>query len=71
MIGEEIRLSRIFGQGNAVVVALDHGLYNGPLPGLIDLPRVITTVSKADAILLSPGMVSHCKSVFMEPSPFR
>jgi DhnA family fructose-bisphosphate aldolase class Ia len=68
MIGEEIRLSRVFGQGNAVVVAIDHGLYNGPLPGLIDLPRVITTVSKADAIVMSPGMVSHCKSVFMGPS---
>ena len=65
MIGEELRLSRLFGQGNAVVVAVDHGLYNGPLPGLLDLPRVIASVKAADAILTSPGMVAHCKSAFM------
>lgn len=66
MIGEEIRLSHLFGQGNAVVVAVDHGLYNGPLPGLIDLPRVIASITQADAILTSPGMVAHCKSAFMK-----
>jgi DhnA family fructose-bisphosphate aldolase class Ia len=66
MIGEQIRLSRLFGQGNAVVVAIDHGLYNGPLPGLIDLPGVIPSITQADAILTSPGMVAHCKSVFMQ-----
>lgn len=68
MIGEEIRLSHIFGRGNAVVVAIDHGLYNGPLPGLIDLPSVITKVAKADAIVMSPGMVAHCKAAFLAPS---
>jgi DhnA family fructose-bisphosphate aldolase class Ia len=66
MIGEEIRLSRLFGEGNAVVVAIDHGLYNGPLPGLVNLPQVITTITGADAILTSPGMVTHCRSVFMK-----
>jgi DhnA family fructose-bisphosphate aldolase class Ia len=66
MVGEEIRLAHLFGQGNAVVVAVDHGLYNGPLPGLIDLPRVIASITGADAILTSPGMVAHCKSVFMK-----
>lgn len=68
MIGEEIRLSHVFGRGNAVVVAIDHGLYNGPLSGLIDLPKVITKILKADAILLSPGMVTHCKSAFLGSS---
>src|SRR5512140_746558 len=66
MIGEEIRLSRLFGQGNAVVVAIDHGLYNGPLPGLIDLPKVVNSITAADAILTSPGMATHCKSAFMK-----
>ena len=66
MIGEEIRFSRLFGEGNAVVVAIDHGLYNGPLPGLVNLPQVITSITGADAILTSPGMVSHCRSVFMK-----
>ncbi len=36
--GEEIRLARLFDGGpNAVVAAIDHGLYNGPRPGFEDL----------------------------------
>ncbi len=63
--GEQVRLSRMFSGGeNAVVVAIDHGLYFGPLPGLIDLSKVVNVLSGADAILLSPGMAEHCKSVF-------
>lgn len=66
MVGEEIRLTRLFGHGNIVVVAVDHGLYNGPLPGLVDLPRVVTCVAAADAILTSPGMIAHCRAAFVQ-----
>jgi DhnA family fructose-bisphosphate aldolase class Ia len=63
--GESVRLARLFSEGkNAVVVAVDHGLYFGPLPGMIDLPSVIDRVSGADAILMGPGMPAHCSSVF-------
>ena len=63
--GETIRLSRLFSDGkNVVVVAVDHGLYFGPLPGLINLPAVIDKVSGADAILMGPAMPSYCASVF-------
>lgn len=63
--GGSIRFSRLFSEGkNAVVVAVDHGLYFGPLPGMIDLPSVIDKVSGADAILMAPGMPAHCQSVF-------
>lgn len=63
--GESIRLSRLFSEGkNAVVVAVDHGLYFGPLAGMIDLPSVIQKVASADAILMSPGMPAHCQAVF-------
>src|SRR5512135_2559633 len=63
--GESIRLSRLFSEGkNAIVVAVDHGLYFGPLAGMIDLPSVIDRISGADAILLAPGMAAHCQSVF-------
>jgi DhnA family fructose-bisphosphate aldolase class Ia len=63
--GESIRLSRLFSEGkNAVIVAVDHGLYFGPLPGMINLPEVIDRVSKADAILMAPGSPAHCQSVF-------
>ena len=63
--GEKIRLSRLFSGGqNAVVVAVDHGLYFGPLPGMIDLPQVVKALGGADAVLLSPGAAAHCSSVF-------
>ena len=63
--GEEIRLARLFGEGgNAVVVALDHGLYNGPLPGFNDLPTVARRLGAADALLLSPGMARHTRRAF-------
>lgn len=63
--GESIRLNRLFTEGkNAVIVAVDHGLYFGPLQGMIDLPSVIDRVAGADAILMSPGMPTHCQSVF-------
>ncbi len=60
MTGEQIRLKRLFSSGNVVIVAVDHGLYNGPLAGMIDLPRVVQSLIDADAILMSPGMPTHC-----------
>jgi len=63
--GEQIRLSRLFnGSENAVIVAIDHGLYFGPLDGLIDLPTVIKNLRQADGVLLSAGMISHCADFF-------
>lgn len=63
--GEEIRLARLLdGSGNAVVVAVDHGLYNGPRPGFNDLPTTLGRLQLADAILLSPGMAVHARGAF-------
>jgi DhnA family fructose-bisphosphate aldolase class Ia len=63
--GEEIRLARLFdGGGNAVIVAIDHGLYNGPRPGFNDLPSTVRQLTAADAILVSPGMASHVRHAF-------
>jgi DhnA family fructose-bisphosphate aldolase class Ia len=63
--GEKVRLSRLFAGGqNAVVVAIDHGLYFGPLPGMISLPQVVKALGGADAVLLAPGAAAHCSSVF-------
>ena len=63
--GQAIRLSRLFSEGkNAVVVAVDHGLYFGPLQGMINLPEVIHKAFGADAILMAPGMPAHCQNVF-------
>jgi DhnA family fructose-bisphosphate aldolase class Ia len=67
--GENIRRSRLFPDSqNAVVVAIDHGLYFGPLDGLIDLRKAIQKLDQADGILLSAGMVPHCADFFARRS---
>ena len=64
--GKDLRLGRLFSGGeHAVVVALDHGEFDGPLPGMIDLPRVLDQVDpEVSAVLLSPGMLPHCSHRF-------
>lgn len=66
MNGKDIRLGRLFsGDGNAVVVAIDHGEFDGPLPGMIDMPEVVKAVdSCVSSVLLSPGMMRHCAHAF-------
>jgi DhnA family fructose-bisphosphate aldolase class Ia len=64
--GETIRLSRLFsGEQNAVVVAIDHGLYFGPMPGLIRLSEVVKVLGGADGVLMSPGSAVHCQELFL------
>jgi DhnA family fructose-bisphosphate aldolase class Ia len=63
--GEAIRSARLFdGGSNAVVAAIDHGLYNGPRPGFEDLASIVGSLAAADAILISPGMAAHVASAF-------
>lgn len=66
MTGIDVRLGRLFSDGkNAVVVAVDHGEFDGPLPGMIDLPEVVKKIDPAvSAVLLSPGMLRHCGHAF-------
>jgi len=63
--GETVRLSRLFSEGqNAVIVAIDHGLYFGPLPGLIKISEVVKVLGGADGVLMSPGSAVHCQELF-------
>jgi class I fructose-bisphosphate aldolase len=63
--GERIRLARLFsGADRAVIVAIDHGLYFGPLPGLYNLNNAIQNLDEADGILLSAGMAVQCGDFF-------
>ena len=65
MTGHWLRLNKLFSDGKrAVIVAVDHGEFFGPTPGIIDLPSAISAVAEADAVLLSPGMMAHCGSIF-------
>ena len=65
MDGREIRLKRLMGEGRAVGIAIDHGLFDGPIPAMEDLPATARKINPAvDAVLLAPGMVRHCSAIF-------
>ena len=61
MSGKRLRLSRIFGgDGRTVIVALDHGQFQGPISGIFDLPSTIEKIISGgpDALILNPGIVA-------------
>lgn len=66
MKGKELRLQKLFSQGkHAVVIAIDHGYMDGPIPGMEDLSETIHKIDPGvDAILLSPGMLQHLQGAF-------
>jgi len=65
MDGREIRLKRLFGRGRAVVIAVDHGMFDGPIPGMEDLPATAEKINPdVDGVLLAPGMLRHCGQLF-------
>ncbi|NLE38654.1 MAG: hypothetical protein GX621_11570 [Pirellulaceae bacterium] len=66
--GRQIRLRRLMGDGRAVVIAVDHGLFDGPITGMEDLPATVEKINPVvDAVLLAPGMIQHCSSIFAKP----
>ena len=58
--GSQLRLSRILNPetGNGIVVAIDHGLFIGPLPGVEHPGEAIDTLlqGRPDAIQMTPGI---------------
>jgi DhnA family fructose-bisphosphate aldolase class Ia len=64
--GKEQRLGRLFNRGeNAVIVAADHGFFDGPIPGMVDIDATLARVDPSvDAVLLSPGMVARADGTF-------
>jgi fructose-bisphosphate aldolase, class I len=61
--GKQIRLSRLFSNSDtrAVVLAFDHGLQLGPVPGTVDLRAGVSLAVEAgfDGIILSPGALAR------------
>ena len=57
--GNQLRTSRILNpsSGNGIVVAIDHGLFIGPLPGIEDSSKTIDVLlpGQPDAIQMTPG----------------
>lgn len=66
MTGREIRLSRLFGdRSRAVVVACDHGMFDGPHAGMENVADMLQRIGdEPDAVLLSPGMLPHTGGYF-------
>lgn len=66
--GRAMRLGRLLGNGRAVVVAIDHGLFDGPIPAMEELPATAARINPiVDAVLLAPGMLRHCGAIFAKP----
>lgn len=66
MSGKDIKLQKLFNKGeNAVIIAVDHGYMDGPIPGMENLPQTVRNIdSCVDAVLLSPGMLGNVKHAF-------
>ena len=65
MDGRRIRIKRLFGRGRAVIIAIDHGMFDGPLPGMEDLPETVSRINPlVDGVLLAPGMLRRCGEFF-------
>lgn len=65
MDAREIRLKRLFGDNRAVVIAIDHGMFDGPIPAMEDLPATARKINPdVDAVLMAPGMLRHCGEIF-------
>jgi class I fructose-bisphosphate aldolase len=66
--GKVIRLGRILHpqRRRAAVVAFDHGLHLGVIPGVLNPGRVLEELAQAgaDAFLVAPGIARACASVF-------
>jgi DhnA family fructose-bisphosphate aldolase class Ia len=55
-------LSKFFSTGPAIIVAIDHGLFDGPIPGLDNVKAIAGKICpEIDGVLLSPGMYRYAK----------
>ena len=61
-----IRLQRLFNRNErAVIVAMDHSLFDGPTDGMINLAETARKVAPCvDGVLLSPAMLPQCHDAF-------
>jgi len=62
MAGKEIRFNRLFGtrDGNATVVAFDHGMMNGPVKGFENLDETLDKLNlNLSGVLMSPGTLKN------------
>lgn len=60
MTGRELRISRMFTNDKCVIVAMDHGMFDGPVAGMEDIASLPAKVLKdIDCVLMSAGTLRH------------
>ena len=66
--GKQIRLRRLFAGGKALIIAMDHGVSNGPIAGLEDIRTAVAQVAKGGAtgVVLHKGVVRFAQDAFDE-----
>ncbi len=68
LAGNQLRLNRILNAetGKGIVVAIDHGLFIGPMPGLENASKTIDALlpGNPDAIQMTPGTTRACIGKF-------
>ncbi len=66
--GKGIRLRRLFHGGKALIVAMDHGVSDGPIQGLEDIRKAVAAVAKGGAtgVVLHKGVVRFAQEYFDE-----
>jgi class I fructose-bisphosphate aldolase/fructose-bisphosphate aldolase/2-amino-3,7-dideoxy-D-threo-hept-6-ulosonate synthase len=60
MTGKIVRMNRLMkDDGKTVIVALDHGQFNGPIDGIDSIQRTLTNImaGQPDGIILNPGVI--------------
>lgn len=62
--GKAVRLARILSPatGRALVIPMDHGMTDGPVPGLRNMPQAVLEAAEggADAVILHKGWIAPC-----------
>ena len=65
--GRGIRLQRLMGNSHGVVVAIDHGLFDGPISGMEDLPVTAAKIDDlVDLCLKNPRLAIQTESYTIE-----
>ena len=66
MNGKKLRIEKLFNKSdNAVIVAIDHGMFDGPIPGMINMEETAKKIDSCiDGVLLSPGMLKQLRQIF-------
>jgi DhnA family fructose-bisphosphate aldolase class Ia len=61
----EIKIKKLFSKGSVVIIACDHGEFDGPINGMVNIQETVSKINrKVDGVLLSPGMIQHTEEYF-------